>query len=949
MGHQGRSAAARLPAIKSNNRPIRAGIRQRQVLRGQGAHAAPPDARGAPPPGRLALRNWPVAWRLFAVIVLAAVMGLIFGGLQVSAAVGQAGHYASVTKLALLGQKGVALATVLEEERAETAMGLAANNGKSQALPKELSAWYGPPASGGLSDSTMGSTGQVANEFNQAAAGIDSSYPANVRAQLATVQQDVINFLPELRSEAWSAATAAPAGGELGPVVFYSLALASIFQLDDTIALSSGDPVLVQDVQQLGALSRATDQLSLQRAIVWGTLANYGSTPAPYFGANAAQDMQQIEQTLLISEAQQSGYLGTFQAAATPVQNQELLTTGFQSHNARMQGIESLIIEQQSPDLTQSGLSRAQAAASWNTTSAAAVNEYGQLESQVAQSIVDRGEFLQNNASRAAWETSILTGGFFLLVLLAALLVARSVVSPLRRLRAGALEVAAVSLPERVKAIGEGGEATDHAVTPINVPSVDEIGQVARAFDLVHQEAVRLAGNEAMLRGNLNAMFVSLSRRSQSLIERLSRTIDALELNEDDPERLSSLFAMDHLITRMRRNSENLLVLAGYEGARKRMDPVQLADVARAATSEIEQYDRVVLNVQTGIEISGQAATDIVHLLAEIIENATLYSPRTTEVRVTAQELATGGVLIEVTDGGVGISETRLEELNWRLEHPPVIDVSASRHMGLFAVAHLAARHGIRVRLRASSPRGLAAMAWLPATVAKAGGGWYGDRVRRLGGRPIDAWQAGDEERNGAGRRSDGFPAPARASGQALLPQAQPFASASGQQPLPTRVQPARVAASQSTTTGQETVQSNTVRPASNWFRPRPATSGQVAWQGTGREQAVPVQPGWAAPRPASGGMTTAGLPSRVPQASRASSDRQPDSRDSGRPEAMTSPLASPHGSGPIPPVPPASTPRNAPLPQRSPEAARSRLAGFQRGARRAEERIPRAGEGAER
>src|SRR5258708_4656063 len=305
MGHQGRPAAARLPAIKSNNRPIGAGIRQRQVLRGQGAHAAPPDARGAPPHGRLALRNWPVAGRLFAVIVLAAVMGLIFGGLQVSTAVGQAGHYASVTKLALLGQKGVALATVLEEERAETSMGLAVNNGSSQTLPKELSAWYAPPVSGGLSESTIGSTGQVADAFNQAAASIDSSYPANVRARLATVQQDVINFLPELRSEAWSAATSAPAGGELGPVVFYSLGLASIFQLDDTIALSSGDPVLVQDVQQLGALSRATDQLSLQRAIVWATLANYRSSPAPYSGANAAQDMQQIGPPLPTSRAHQ--------------------------------------------------------------------------------------------------------------------------------------------------------------------------------------------------------------------------------------------------------------------------------------------------------------------------------------------------------------------------------------------------------------------------------------------------------------------------------------------------------------------------------------------------------------------------------------------------------------------------------------------------------------------
>ena len=180
--------------------------------------------------------------------------------------------------------------------------------------------------------------------------------------------------------------------------------------------------------------------------------------------------------------------------------------------------------------------------------------------------------------------------------------------------------------------------------------STDEIGRVARAFDQVHQEAVRLAGNEALLRGNVSAMFISLSRRSVPLIDRLTRMIDELEQNEDDPDRLSSLFAMDHLVTRMRRNSENLLVLAGEEPVRKWSEPVPLADVARAATSEIEQYGRIVLNIQPGIVVSGQAAADVVHLLAEIIENATMFSPRDTPVQLTGQEVSTGGVLLEVRD-----------------------------------------------------------------------------------------------------------------------------------------------------------------------------------------------------------------------------------------------------------------------------------------------------------
>ena len=213
-----------------------------------------------------------------------------------------------------------------------------------------------------------------------------------------------------------------------------------------------------------------------------------------------------------------------------------------------------------------------------------------------------------------------------------------------------------------------------------------------------------------MLRGNFNAMFVNLSRRSQSLIERLARMIDSLEQNEADPSRLSNLFSMDHLVTRMRRNSENLLLLAGHETARKWSDPVPLADVVRAATSEIEQYSRVAMKIQPGISVTGPAVSDVVHLLAEIIENATIFSPRDTPVHISGQEIPSGGVLIEVSDSGVGVPEARLTEMNMRLDNPPVIDVSVSRHMGLFAVARgrggrVGRRHARRPDHRRAGPR----------------------------------------------------------------------------------------------------------------------------------------------------------------------------------------------------------------------------------------------------
>jgi hypothetical protein len=264
----------------------------------------------------------------------------------------------------------------------------------------------------------------------------------------------------------------------------------------------------------------------------------------------------------------------------------------------------------------------------------------------------------------------------------------------------------------------EAGETIE--IEPIGIDSTDEIGEVARAFDRIHGEAVRLAAEEAMLRANLNSMFVNLSRRSQTLIERQLGIIESLEQSEQDADRLSSLFRLDHLATRMRRNSENLLVLAGHEAPRKWTQPVPLVDVLRAAVSEIEQYERITLNVQSGLVIAGRAASDVVHLVAELVENATTFSRRETQVMVTGQLLSSGGVLIEITDGGLGIPEQDLAYANWRLDNPPVIDVAVSRRMGLFVVGRLAARHGIRVRLRPAQGGGLSALIWVPEAVAEA-------------------------------------------------------------------------------------------------------------------------------------------------------------------------------------------------------------------------------------
>src|SRR5450755_3497158 len=301
---------------------------------------------------------------------------------------------------------------------------------------------------------------------------------------------------------------------------------------------------------------------------------------------------------------------------------------------------------------------------------------------------------------------------------------------PPRTLRAAALEVAGMRLPEAVRQMSEGNAEVPLKVEPIEVDSVDEIGEVARAFDQVHREALRLAANEAALRGNVNAMFVNLSRRSQSLVERQIRLIDDLEQGEQDAERLGSLFQMDHLATRMRRNSEDLLVLAGHDSSRRWNQPVALVDILRAAVSEIEQYERVSLNVQPGISVRGHAVNDVVHLLAELAENATSFSSAETPVTVSGHLLSSGGVLLDITDQGVGMGAEEMAHANWRLDNPPVVDVAVSRRMGLFVVARLAARHGIRVRLRPAASGGLTALVWLPdeAVTHEADGGSPGLR-----------------------------------------------------------------------------------------------------------------------------------------------------------------------------------------------------------------------------
>src|SRR6185312_9700011 len=697
----------------------------------------------------------------------------------------------------------------------------------------------------------------------------------------------------------------------------YPNSIGDLFVLNDEITSGSGDAQLADEVRALGALSRAKDQASQQRAFLYSVLLEVsvndagGGHRAPsnnITGNQALQDAGGLG-VLTTSQGLQFADLTDFTDAATTEQANAYLASMADPRANEAQLLEALatlpsndprLIFENINSKDSLGYDRATVAATWYQDMTAVVTQMRSIESQVMTAIVDRSQTLEHGALNSAVLTAAVSGAAVLLVLLGTALVGRSLVNPLRRLQADALEIATVRLPARVAAAASGGAETVEGtvvVEPIGVQSTDEIGRVARAFDQVHAEAVRLAGTEAQLRSSLNTMFISLSRRSVPLIDRLARMIDAMEQNEDDPDRLAKLFSMDHLVTRMRRNSENLLVLAGEEPVRKWTESVPLTDIARAAASEIEQYSRVALAVQPGIMISGQAAADVVHLLAELIENATLFSPQSTKVRVTVMELSSGGVLVEVRDDGVGVSPNRLADMNWRLDHPPMVDVSISRHIGLYAVARLAARHGIRVKLRPGAPQGLSALVWLPGTLAKRGSATAAANSRTALGvdttGPVPGIRPATPARPMSGRHRGGL-------------------AVSGEQPA---------AVAQARPGTRSTVWFTAKKPSSgpavpaeqtaaNW-QAAAAWQAAAGWQTAGWQTATvgAAAEGDAGSEP--GGMTNSGLPRRVPRTS-----VYPGSDTPGSGLPSVAPAATADLGAPVLGAPPGGTGQQGPHPE---------------------------------
>ena len=392
----------------------------------------------------------------------------------------------------------------------------------------------------------------------------------------------------------------------------------------------------------------------------------------------------------------------------------------------------------------------------------------------------------QLHSERGA-QTALVTGLIALTVAGALLLswtVGRSMSLSLRALRTQALDVALYRLPDAIERLRQAPTATPIVDVPTSaVRTSDEIGEVAEAFTEVHRRAVLLAAEQAVMRYNVNSMFINLARRSQSLVERQIELLDRLEATETDPDQLENLFRLDHLATRMRRNDENLLVLASGETMRRRVEPVDLSAVVLAAVAEIEQYVRIRRDVTNTVFVLGHVVPDLVHLLAELLENATMFSPPDSTVTVTGRTGPGGGMIVMIDDSGIGMTEDGFAEANAKVTGTTSIDVAASERMGLVVVGHLAARHRIQVRLSGSAA-GVTAEVALPPTLlapeppAKSTG--RSSEVEPPVIRRSIAAIADNTKANDSATSATGIPVPLALSAQAT-PGALPAA------PLPTR------------------------------------------------------------------------------------------------------------------------------------------------------------------
>ncbi|TQS14190.1 HAMP domain-containing protein [Microbispora sp. SCL1-1] len=629
---------------------------------------------------RLSPRNWRVPTRLTALILAPTLVAVLLAGVRV---VGSIDSLTAYQRTRSAAEYSVHLRDLAEQ----------------LALERDLFVW------GGNTSRKFNVDGETVVTRAQQRAAVDPLI-AQVKADLKNIDEEYGTRAVEQAQQLESRLSSLAGIRKNGAPEDFSAVIANVLRLHDELGNNDDNAAILGNLRALSALAHAKEEAALQRAILTRELLERNQV----FTTFELEDF-------LASQSRQQSALATFYTEAPAAEASRLVTLLGDKDvvNSELTKSWALTLGLQNQSLSRYR-SRDRTAQTWFQDSTKAIEQMAAVEGRVSDLVQSRARDLQSVEQRNALIAGGLILALLVLVLVTTVLIARSMVLPLRRLRAEALDIAGRRLPGIVRQMRESEDPEREAhVQPIPVDSSDEIGEVAQAFDEVHTQAVRLAAEESRLRANVNAMFVNLSRRTQTLVERQISLIDGLERGEEDGRRLADLFKLDHLATRMRRNSENLLVLAGHEPPRKRSQPARLVDVVRASLSEVEDYERVVVRVPRTIAIAGHAANDVVHLLAELVENAIAFSPRNTKVVVSTSPVEGGAVMLGVTDAGIGMSPEELAEINRRLAEPPTIDVSVSRRMGLFVVGRLALRHGIRVQLRRGDGAGVIAMVLFPS------------------------------------------------------------------------------------------------------------------------------------------------------------------------------------------------------------------------------------------
>ncbi|WP_093572651.1 sensor histidine kinase [Amycolatopsis rubida] len=641
-------------------------------------------AASRPVGGRWRLRNWRLRTKLFAVLLIPALAVVVLVGLRVNSDLRDARQLAEFAARCRVDTTVAEVVHQLQRERDVTVRFVAGDRK-------------------GATDVLVGQRTRVDLAIGAFERSLADSKARLDESAAGDLQQsdDRLRVLGGLRYSAEHSAY--PADAVLRS---YSELISGLLDISDTAAADVTEPDLARLRLAGNALARIKDQMSVKRAIM---------------SAAIAQGTLNRDRTraLLGAEAELAAARSDYRTFATPDEQRMYSDT-----------VIGIVVDIGN-DMVESALTRTENnqplsgldADQWDTASTYTVN----LAHQVQQALLVQLQEKTDARAASARASTIWDGGIVIGVLLVAgvlsVVIARSLLRPLRILRRTALEVADHRLPEAVqRLLTEPDPAPENlrhraAVAPVPIFTREEVGQVARAFDAVHGEAVRLAAEQAMLRENVNAMFVNLSQRSQDLVERQLSVLDRMEAGEQDPETLGGLFELDHLATRMRRNSENLLVLSGTDLVREDTGPVVADEIIGAALSEVEDYQRIEIGPAPALAVRGDAVNDLVHVVSELLENATRYSGPQTAVTVESARTPEGAWRIEITDRGAGMPQAEIDRTNARLAHPPEVDVEVSRRMGLFVVATLAERHAIAVRLSPAEGRGLTATVVVPAAL----------------------------------------------------------------------------------------------------------------------------------------------------------------------------------------------------------------------------------------